>query len=220
MSNTVLPLATDAARPARIAVIHYSATGVTEALARSISSGASSAGAEVRLRRVAETAQREVIDSNTHWRKHHDQVQEPDGAALATLADVEWADGIAFGSPTRFGLPAAQLKAFIDQTGGLWARGVLADKVITAFTAASTTHGGAESSILAMLNVAYHWGAIIMPLGYTDPSARDLGNPYGTSWISRKNAEPNDIALAAAHHQGARLARITAAVSANARSNN
>jgi NAD(P)H dehydrogenase (quinone) len=194
---------------ARIAVIHYSATGNVHRLATAIAEGAADEGADVRLRKVRELAPEEVIASNPRWVEHRAATAD---LAEATLDDLEWADGFALGSPTRFGLPAAQLKQFLDQTGGLWARGVLADKVGTAFTAASTSHGGLEATILAINTVLYHWGSIVLPLGYTDASVNVTGNPYGTSWVSRKGSTPDEDALATARHQGRRLARIAAAV--------
>ena len=196
------------ASAARVAVIHYSATGNVYQLARALAEGAADGGAEVRLRRVEELAPPEAIDNNRRWRHHADVVAPT--VAVAEIADLEWADGIALGSPTRFGLPSAQLKQFLDQTGGLWAAGVLADKVVTAFTSASTGHGGVESTILAMLNTAYHWGSLVMPVGYTDPSIAALGNPYGASFISRKGSTPDEVELAAARAQGRRLAVIAA----------
>ena len=126
------------------------------------------------------------------------------------MDDLEWADGFAFGSPTRFGGPTAQLKNVLDATGGLWFRGVLADKVATGFTSASTGHGGLESTILALNNVFYHWGSIVLPVGYTAPAFNELGNPYGASWVSRKGAAPDDASLEAARQQGRRLADVTA----------
>ena len=84
---------------------------------------------------------------------------------------------------------------------------MLVDKVGTAFTSASTGHGGLESTVLAINNVLYHWGSIVLPLGYTDASVKVTGNPYGASWVSVKGSEPDDAALATARHQGRRLAR-------------
>jgi NAD(P)H dehydrogenase (quinone) len=199
----------DASAPPRVAVVHYSATGTVHRLAESIAEGAAAEGAEVRLRRVAELAPEDAIASNDRWVAHRAAVAE---MPEATLDDLEWADGFAFGSPTRFGLPSAQLKQFLDQTGGLWAKGALADKVGTAFTAASTTHGGLEATVLAINTVLYHWGAIVLPLGYTDDAVRRTGNPYGASWVQRGGSEPDADALATAHHQGRRLARVAAAL--------
>ena len=123
---------------ARVAVIYYSATGNVHGLAGAVAEGAEAAGAEVRLRHVEELASELMISQNQYWGRHRSQVAE---APVATLDDLEWADGIAFGSPTRFGNVAAQLKQFIDQAGRLWQEGGLADKVATAFTSSQTTHG-------------------------------------------------------------------------------
>jgi NAD(P)H dehydrogenase (quinone) len=134
---------------ARVAVIYYSATGNVHGLARAVAEGAEQTGADVRLRHVEELASELMISQNQYWGRHRSQVAE---AAVATLDDLEWADAVAFGSPTRFGNVAAQLKQFIDQAGRLWQEGKLADKVATAFTSSQTTHGGQESTILALNN--------------------------------------------------------------------
>ncbi|WP_406634831.1 NAD(P)H:quinone oxidoreductase [Amycolatopsis sp. WGS_07] len=190
----------------RILVVYYSATGNTAALADALAEGAGEIGAEVRVRTVAETAPPEAVASNRRWQAWVDAGPHHD---LATLADLEWADGLAFGTPTRFGGPAAQLKSFVDTTGGLWAQGKLADKVATSFTSASTAHGGLEATVLAINNIFYHWGAIVVPLGYADPHLLESGNPYGGSFVSRKSAAPDDTALRALRIQGRRLATIT-----------
>lgn len=193
-----------------IAVVYYSATGNIAELAHAMGRGAADAGAEVRVRRVAETAPDEAIDQNPRWRAFVDEGADP----LVTLDDLSWATGLAFGSPTRFGGPASQLKAFLDTTGGLWFQGALAAKVCTGFTSASTLHGGLESTILALNNHFYHWGSLVMPLGYHEQHvAKVTGNPYGASWVSRKGASPDADALEAARLQGRRLAHVAAAVS-------
>ncbi|HEY2222136.1 NAD(P)H:quinone oxidoreductase [Actinomycetospora sp.] len=193
---------------ARIAVVFYSATGNVAALAEALAEGARDAGAEVRVRPVAERAPAEAIEGNRRWKEW---VENNPYDTVASLDDLEWADGIALGSPTRFGAAAEQLKAFLDTTGGLWAQGKLASKVGTSFTSASTGHGGLEATIVAMNMVFYHWGSLIMPLGYAhDPSLMETGNPYGASWVSRRSARPDDAALGAARVQGARLAEVTA----------
>lgn len=197
---------------ANITIVHYSATGNVHALASAMGAGAESEGAEVRVRRVVETAPADAIEQNPAWAEYAGWAEE--NVEEVTLDDLDWADGIALGSPTRFGLPAAQLKNFLDQTGGLWYRNALVDKVVTAFTSASTAHGGLESTVLAMLNTAYHWGSIVMPLGYTGDEVKATGNPYGSSFVSRKGASPDDDSLATAAHQGRRLARISSAIKA------
>ena len=151
-------------RPARVLVAYYSATGDVHALAKAVAQGAADAGAEVRLRHVEELAPELLISQNQAWGRHRSEVtNEP----TATLDDLEWADGIAFGTPTRFGNVAAQLKMFLDQAGRLWEEGKLINKVLTSFTSSQTDHGGQESTILALNNTFYHWGAIVLPLGYT-----------------------------------------------------
>jgi len=190
----------------RILVVYYSSTGNTAALAGSLAAGARETGADVRVRTVPETVPADAIARNPRWQAWVDAGPHHE---LATLGDLEWADGLAVGSPTRFGGPAAQLKSYLDSTGGLWAQGKLADKVATSFTTASTAHGGLESTLLAINNVFYHWGAIVVPLGYTDPHLKESGNPYGGSFVSRKSAAPDDVALDALRLQGRRLATIT-----------
>lgn len=151
---------------AKIAVIYYSATGTVYELARSITAGAGGAGADVRLRKVQELAPQHAIESNPAWAEH---VAATSNIAIATPHDVQWADAVIFGSPTRFGNIASQLKQFIDTLGGLWAQGLLANKVYSGFTASSTAHGGQESTLLALYNSIHHFGGILVAPGYTDP---------------------------------------------------
>ena len=138
----------------------------------------------------------------------------------ASVEDLAWADAYAFGTPTRFGAPAAQLKQFIDQAGGLWREGKLADKPVTAFTSAYNRHGGSEATILSLANVFYHWGSLIVPPGYTDQVVYAAGgNPYGTSFVtsSAGGDGPDAAALDAARYQGRRLARIAIRLLAGSR---
>src|SRR5215210_9550858 len=136
----------------KLAVIYYSSTGTTYRLAQAVAEGAEGTGAEVRLRKVKELAPEEAIASNEGWAEN---VRETQGVAEATLEDLTWADAIIFGTPTRYGLPTAQLKQFIDTTGPLWATGKLVNKVCSSFTSAATVHGGKESTILALNNTFY-----------------------------------------------------------------
>jgi NAD(P)H dehydrogenase (quinone) len=188
----------------KVAVIYYSATGTVHALAQAVTEGAASAGAEVRLLRVAELAPDSEIAENPLWRRHADATAS---IAQASVEDLAWADAYAFGTPTRFGAPAAQLKQFIDQTSGLWREGGLADKPVTAFTSAFNRHGGSEATILSLANVFYHWGALIVPPGYTDAAVYAAGgNPYGTSSVTGPTGDgPDNAALEAARYQGRRL---------------
>jgi NAD(P)H dehydrogenase (quinone) len=200
----------------KVAVIYYSATGTVHALAQAVAEGAASAGAGVRLRRVAELAPDSEIDQDPPWRRHIDAATS---VAAASVDDLAWADAIAFGTPTRFGAPAAQLKRFIDQTAGVWREGGLADKPVTAFTSAFNRHGGSEATILSLANVFYHWGALIVPPGYTDPAVYAAGgNPYGTSFVAGSAPDgPDATALEAARYQGRRLAEIAERLLAGSR---
>ncbi|MEU8288855.1 NAD(P)H:quinone oxidoreductase [Micromonospora sp. NPDC048905] len=193
----------------KVAVIYYSSTGTVHALAQAVADGAMTTGAEVRLRRAAELAPNEAIDQNPLWRRHADATKS---VPVAELDDLAWADAFAFGTPTRFGTPAAQLKQFIDQAGGLWREGVLADKAVTAFTSAYNRHGGSEATILALGNVFYHWGSVIIPPGFTDATVYAAGgNPYGTVATGSEGADA--AALGAARYQGQRLANFAARLS-------
>ena len=180
------------------------------ARAVALADGAERAGARVRLRRVAELAPEQAIDSNPAWRAHADATA---GIPEATLDDLRWADAYAFGTPTRYGNVSSQLKQFIDTTAPLWAAGELADKAVTGFTSAINAHGGNESTLLALYNTMHHWGAITVPPGYTDDTVSAAGgNPYGTA----SAGAPEEAARAAARYQGKRLARIGALLAASA----
>jgi NAD(P)H dehydrogenase (quinone) len=192
----------------KVAIIYYSATGTTYALARAIEEGAKEAGAEVRFRKVHELAPEEAIKSNEGWAAHSLETQNVEEASNG---DLEWADAIIFGTPTRYGLPTAQLKQFLDMTGGLWAKGTLVNKVCSSFTSTGTSHGGQETTIVNINTTFYHWGAIIVGPGYADPIQFQSGNPYGTSFTSNNGAlKPDDVALAAARFQGKRVTEVAA----------
>ncbi|HEY0166303.1 MAG TPA: NAD(P)H:quinone oxidoreductase [Jatrophihabitans sp.] len=196
--------------PTKVAVVYYSSTGTVYELAKSIVEGAEKAGAEVRLLKVAELAPAEAIAANAGWASHAAETQD---VPVATAEDIVWADAVIFGSPTRFGNVTSQLKQFLDTLGGLWAQGLLADKVYSGFTATGTTHGGQESTLLAMYNSFYHFGGIIVPPGYTDPVKFVDGNPYGTSHVSGQGALPvDDAARNAGEFQGRRVVKVASAL--------
>ncbi|KOV57733.1 NAD(P)H:quinone oxidoreductase [Streptomyces sp. MMG1121] len=193
-----------------VAIIYYSATGNVHTLAKACAEGAEKAGATVRLRKVRELAPPEAVATNPAWAKH---IEDSADVTEATLEDLGWADAVLFGTPTRFGNPASQLRAFIETTGPLWAQGKLAGKVCSAFTASNTAHGGQESTILALANTFYHWGGIIVPPGYTDPVQFKTGNPYGTSHVAGQGA-PGEDTLQSARHQAQRVVQTAAALKA------
>ncbi|MEV4201682.1 NAD(P)H:quinone oxidoreductase [Micromonospora globbae] len=194
----------------KVAVIYYSATGITYQMAQAACEAAGDAGAEVRLRKVRELAPDEAIRSNSGWEAHRLETQD---VPEAQLDDLSWADVVIFGTPTRYGVMAAQLKQFIDTTGPLWSQGVLVNKVYSAFCTTGTAHGGQEATLLSLFNVFYHWGGIVVTPGYTDTSQFIAGNPYGASHTSN-NGEiaPDDIALTATALTARRAVQIGAAV--------
>ena len=196
----------------RIAIVYYSSTGHTYEVARAIEEGAVEAGAEVRLRKVRETAPPDAIAANPTWKAHLESTRD---IAEASLDDLAWADGFVFGTPTRFGLPAAQLKQFIDTTGPLWAQGKLQDKAAAAFGGAGNLHGGQESTLLALQNIFYHWGSIIVPIGYTDKLQYAAGgNPYGVSFTDGRGKGVPSEKLAAGRYHGKRMTRFAALLAA------
>lgn len=192
-----------------VAIIYYSSTGTNAATAAAVAEGAASAGAEVRVRLVPETAPPEAIASNPGWQAFYDKTK---GEERATVADLEWADAIVFGSPTRFGNVASQFKAFIDTAGGLWAKGGLANKVYAGFTSAMNAHGGQESTLLALYNSIYHFGGYIVTPGYTDPlTFASGGNPYGVSVTTGQEGNgPSEADIAHAKYLGERVAKLAA----------
>lgn len=195
----------------KVAVIYYSSTGNTHKMAEAVAEGAEEAGAEVRLRRVQELAPESAIASNPAWKAHHEATRE---MPTASLDDLEWADAIIFGTPTRFGTMASQLKQFIDTTGGLWFQGKLMNKAVAGFTTASNAHGGQEATLLSLYHTFYHWGAIVAAPGYTDPVIFAAGgNPYGASATGTEHG-PAEQELAAARHLGKRVATVAAWISA------
>lgn len=192
--------------PPRIAVIYYSSTGNVHHLAEAFVRGATDAGAQVRLRRVAELAGDAAIDANPAWRAHLDATGH---VALAHLDDLTWADGLALGTPTRFGNVSAQLKQFLDTTTGLWLAGELANKPVTGFTGSMDPHGGQESTLLALYHTMFHWGSVIVPPGWVDYEIAHAagGNPYGISQVETEAGDPVYVkaVLEAARRQGHRL---------------
>ncbi|MCA0757438.1 NAD(P)H:quinone oxidoreductase [Paenibacillus sp. N4] len=187
----------------KLAIIYYSQTGTNYRMARAAEDAAIKHRAEVRLVRAAEVASKETVASNPAWEAH---AKETEDVPLAVPEDLEWADAILFGTPTRFGSPAAQLRQFIDSTGKLWAKGKLADKAVSAFTSAQNPHGGQEATLLNLYTTFYHWGAVVVTPGYTDPVIFQAGgNPYGASATVTEDGKFDDLVLDAVKVQTKRL---------------
>ena len=193
--------------PVNVAVVYYSSTGTTHAMAERLAQAAEKAGADVRLRKVAELAPAEVVESVDAWKQHRDSTHD---VPEATPDDVVWADVVLLGSPTRFGNVASQLKQFIDTLGPQWGQGKLADKVYAGFTSTQTAHGGQESTLLALYNTIHHFGGLIVSPGYTDPVKFADGNPYGVSHVTGpdNDAELGSAQLDALDHMAERAVRV------------
>jgi NAD(P)H dehydrogenase (quinone) len=198
---------------ARILIAFYSRSGVTEALAEAVAEGARAVGAEVRLRRAREIVGEEVMAKAVGWAEAATAMNARHEAP--TEADADWADGIVFGGPTRFGSVCSELKAYIDGLGGLWYHGKLVGKAGGVFGSSSTTHGGNESTLISLYNPMAHLGLIIVPLGYGDPVMFRAGTPYGASSVSNNQAtSPTADDLDAARYQGRRIAEVAGALKA------
>jgi NAD(P)H dehydrogenase (quinone) len=199
---------------AKILIAFYSRTGTIEGLAKAIAEGAESAGAEVRLRRARELVGHDIMSSVPGWKESAEAMNARYPAP--TPEDAEWADGIVFGTPTRFGSVSSELKAYIDGLGGLWAKGALNGKVGSAFAGSATPHGGNESTIISLFNPLAHLGLIIVPTGYADAAMfKGAGTPYGASVVSgNPPAGPTADELEVARHQGRRVAKVAEALRA------
>ncbi len=194
-------------------IAFYSRNGSTEALAQAIAEGARTEGADVRLRRARDLVGPEVMAKAPGWAEAAARMDAAYGAP--TEADAEWADAIAFGTPTRFGAASTELKAFIDGLGGLWFQGKLVGKAGAGFTSTSGTHGGNESTIMSLYTPMAHLGLIIVPLGYADPALFRAGTPYGASTVSgQANNPPTADDLEVARFQGRRVTQVAAALKA------
>lgn len=188
-----------------LTVVYYSAYGTNYEMAKEAVEGAGSEGAQVRLRRVAETAPQEVIDQQEGWKQHLEATSDVEEA---TPDDLVWANAFFFCSPTRYGGATSQMRSFIDTLGPIWQEGKLADKFVTAATSAMNTHGGQETTLQTLYFTFMHWGAIIVPPGYTDEAIFESGgNPYGVS-VTADEEGMSDADRRAIRHQAARLVRI------------
>jgi NAD(P)H dehydrogenase (quinone) len=192
-------------------IAFYSRGGVTEQLALGIAEGAKAAGAEIRLRRAADIVSEEIKAKVSGWAEHEKRMHAAYGHP--TTADAVWADGILFGSPTRFGNVSAELKAYIDSLGGLWFQGALNGKAGGVFGSSSTLHGGNESTLLSLYHPLAHLGFIIVPTGYADPVLFKAGSPYGSTSVSfNQDAPPTEDDLSVARFQGKRTVEVAAAL--------
>lgn len=190
----------------KLAIIYYSSTGTNYKLAKMAEKGALEAGAEVRVLKVQELAPDAAIDSNPAWRRNVDATKD---VPVANSEDLGWADAIIFSMPSRFGNLPSQMKQFIDIQGGMWFQGKLTNKVISAMASAGNVHGGQEATIKALYTSMMHWGAIIVPPGFTDDSIYKAGgNPYGTSVTIDQEGNMIEDVEDAVKHQAKRTVEV------------
>jgi NAD(P)H dehydrogenase (quinone) len=191
----------------KVLILFYSRTGNTAAIADAIAEGARSVRfAEVDVRRIDDLAPSAVIDAVPDWKASREKL----AARYQTFTDINALadyDALIFGAPTRYGVMAAELKNVFDQTGPLWQAGKLVNKVGAAFTSVSTAHGGHETTLWSIMTPMANLGMILAPPGYTDPVMFSGGSPYGAT-ATTGGAPPGEGDLAAARHQGKRVATV------------
>lgn len=193
----------------KVLVLYYSSYGHIEKMAEAVAAGARDAGADVTIKRVPELVPEEIA------RKSHFKLDQ--AAPLATVEELPDYDAIIIGVPTRFGNMPAQMKNFLDQTGGLWFGGKLIGKVGSVFSSSATQHGGQESTILSTHTVLLHHGMVIVGLPYSFQGQMGVkeitgGSPYGASTIADGDGsrQPSANELAGAQFQGRHVTQIAA----------
>jgi NAD(P)H dehydrogenase (quinone) len=194
---------------AKVLVLYYSTYGHIETMANAVAEGARGAGATVDVKRVPETVP-EDIAKNGHFKLEQ-------AAPIAQVDELEHYDAIIIGAPTRYGRMPSQMAAFLDQTGGLWARGALNGKVGGAFTSTATQHGGQETTLFSIITNLMNLGLTIVGLPYSYQQQMTLdevagGSPYGATTIAGGKGErqPSEIDLGGARHQGKLIAETAA----------
>ncbi|WP_421737929.1 NAD(P)H:quinone oxidoreductase [Caulobacter sp.] len=190
---------------AKVLVLYYSSYGHIETMAKAVAEGAREAGATVDIKRVPETAPLDVAKS-----AHFKLDQEAPVATVAELADY---DAVIIGTGTRFGRMTSQMASFLDQAGGLWARGALNGKVGGAFTSTATQHGGQETTLFSIITNLLHFGMVIVGLDYGHAGQMTIdevtgGSPYGATTIAGGDGsrQPSENELVGARYQGRKIA--------------
>ncbi len=197
----------------KVLVLYYSSYGHIEKMAEAVAEGVREAGSEAVIKRVPELVPEEIA-KNSGFKL--DQA-----APIATVAELPEYDAIIIGVPTRFGNMPAQMKNFLDQTGGLWFQGKLIGKVGSVFTSSATQHGGQESTILSTHIVMLHHGLVIVGLPYSYQGQMGVkeivgGSPYGASTIADGDGsrQPTENDLAGARYQGRHVAEVASKLAA------
>jgi NAD(P)H dehydrogenase (quinone) len=200
----------------KVLVLYYSSYGHLETMANAVAEGARSVpGTQADVRRVPELVAEDVAKKSG--------MKLDQAAPIASVDDLANYDAIIFGAPTRFGMMAAQMRNFLDQTGSLWVKGALIGKVGSVFTSSATQHGGQESTILSFHTTLLHQGMVIVGVPYSCKAQMRIdeitgGSPYGASTIASGDGSrrPSDNELGIARFQGEHVAKIAAKMSGNA----
>jgi NAD(P)H dehydrogenase (quinone) len=197
----------------RVLILYYSSYGHIETMAEAMAEGVRAGGAEAVIKRVPETAPAEVAAA-AHFKT--DQA-----APVCTVDELPDYDAIVLGAPTRYGRMPSQMAAFLDQTGGLWARGALNGKVGSAFASTATQHGGQETTLFSLITNMLHLGMVVSGLPYSFQGQMRLDeisgtSPYGATTIAGGKGErqPSENELDGARHQGEIVARLAAKLTA------
>jgi NAD(P)H dehydrogenase (quinone) len=198
----------------KVLVLYYSSYGHVEAMASAVAEGARSVtGTEVTVKRVPELVPEEAAKRAG--------IKLDQAAPVATPDELAQYDAIIFGTPTRFGMMAAQMRNFLDQTGGLWAKGALIGKLGSVFVSTATQHGGQESTLLSFHTTLLHHGMVVAGLPYSFAGQSRLdevtgGSPYGATTIAGGDGsrQPSENELAGARFQGEHVARLAAKLAA------
>jgi len=191
----------------KVLVLYYSSYGHIEKMAEAVAEGARETGAHVDIKRVPETAPVEIAKA-AHFKLDQD-------APVAKVEDLADYDAVILGIPTRFGRMPAQMAAFLDQAGGLWAGGKLNGKVGSVFASTATQHGGQETTLFSGITNLLHFGMVIVGLPYSFQGQMGLSeihglSPYGATTIAGGDGSrhPSQIELEGAHFQGRHVAEI------------
>ena len=193
---------------AKVLVLYYSMYGHVETMAKAVADGALGvAGTEVVIKRVPELMPEDAA------RKAGVKLDQP--APIATVDELSSYDAIIFGVPTRFGNMAAQMRNFLDQTGGHWMKGSLIGKVGSVFTSTATQHGGQETTITSFHHTLLHQGMIVVGVPYSCQELMNMseitgGSPYGAGTLSKGDGsrQPSENELKIARFQGAHVAKV------------
>jgi len=193
----------------KVLVLYYSSYGHIETMAGAVAEGARAAGAEVDVKRVPELVSADVAAKSGF--------KTQQAAPVATVDELPQYDAIIFGTPTRFGNMAAQMRNFLDQTGGLWFGGKLIGKVGSVFVSTATQHGGQETTLTSFHTTLLHHGMVIVGVPYSEARQMTLGeisggSPYGATTIAGADGsrQPSENELAIARFQGGHVAKIAA----------